>query len=158
MGSYDERPNRFPWPPVLYGIAILGSVGMQWLLPLGWLPRPFSDFLFAVGLLAVVVALAVDFSAMRTLHKAHTTIMPNKGSDHLVTGGPYRFTRNPIYVGNTLLMVGAGLMSGIVWFMPLALLAAWATTELAIKREEKHLTHKFGKKYRDYMRTARRWV
>ena len=158
MGPFDDRPNTFPWPPVIYGVAILLSVFLQWAVPVGWLPHPFSAFLFAVGIVTIFLALALDLMAMKTLHAARTTIMPHRGSEHVVTAGPYRFTRNPIYLGNSLLMLGVALVSGIMWFIPLAFLAAWATTELAIKREEQHLTHRFGKKYRDYARKVRRWV
>lgn len=155
-----ERPNRIPWPPLLYGAAILAAIGAQFVLPfgLGWIPRPFSDLLFAIGWLVIGGALALDFSAMATLHRARTTVWPNRRSDHLVSSGPYRITRNPIYVGNTMLMIGVGLVSGIAWFILLAFAAALATQKLAIEREEAHLTHRFGKPYRDYMKKVRRWI
>ena len=51
MSANLERPNRIPWPPLLYGSAILAAVGAQFLFPLGfaWIPHPFSDILFAIG-------------------------------------------------------------------------------------------------------------
>ena len=160
MSANLERPNRIPWPPLLYGSAILAAVGAQFLFPLGfaWIPHPFSDILCAMGWVIIAAALALDFSAMATLHRARTTVWPNRRSDHLVSSGPFRITRNPIYVGNTMLMIGVGLVSGILWFILLAFAAAFATQKLAIEREERHLAHRFGKPYRDYMKKVRRWI
>lgn len=158
MSTTDDRPNRLPWPPMIYIAAAALAVILHWLVPLPWIPPPFGEFLFAVGWLVVAAALAIDVAAMRTMHRAKTTIMPHRASDHLVTGGPFSFTRNPIYVGNTMLMIGIGLIAGIVWFLVLAPFAAYATTKLAIEREEHHLEARFGKKYRDYRKKVRRWL
>ena len=67
-------------------------------------------------------------------------------------------TRNPIYVANTLVMIGIALISGIAWFLIFALVAAFLTQKLAIEPEERHLEAKFGKKYRDYCKKVRRWL
>lgn len=158
MSDIDRRPNRIPWPPILYGLAILAAAVLGYTLPLPWLPSPMSDILFAIGWLMVAAAIALDLAAMRTMHGHRTTILPNKGSDHLVTEGPFGLTRNPIYVGNTMLTLGIGLISGIVWFLPAALIAAFATQKLAIEREERHLDARFGKRYRDYRKRVRRWL
>ena len=158
MADYEERPNRFPWPPVVYVVAIALAVLLHWLWPLPWFGAPLADLLFAVGILVALAAVAIDFAAMRTLGRARTTILPHRKSEHLVTAGPYSFTRNPIYLGNTMLMIAAGLAFGIVWFLLLAPVAAFVTQKLAIEREERHLTARFGKKYRDYQKRVRRWV
>lgn len=158
MSELEARPNRFPWPPVIYVAAIALAIVLAWLVPLPWIGRPLSDLLFAVGIITLVGVVLIDLSAMRTLSRARTTIMPHRASEHLVTGGPYAFTRNPIYLANTLLMIGVGLMSGIIWFLVLAVVAAFLTQKAAIEREEKHLELRFGKKYRDYAKKVRRWI
>ena len=158
MTESESRPNVFPWPPVIYGVAILAGALSGYVLPLPWVGSPLSDFLFGIGLMLIAVALFIDFRAMRLMHAHKTTIMPNKGASHLVTVGPFGFSRNPIYLANTMLTVGAGLMSGIVWFLPFAAIAAIITQELAIKREEKHLSAKFPKAWRDYAKKVRRWI
>ena len=159
MSGFEDRPNRLPWPPLIFvAAAALALVLHFWLLPLPWVPAPFSDFLFAVGWLVAAGALAIDVGAMRAMRRAATTILPNRAADHLVVTGPFSFTRNPIYVGNTMLMIGVGLILGAVWFLILAPVAAYATTKLAIEREERHLEARFGKKYRDYRKKVRRWL
>ena len=158
MNGIEQRPNALPWPPVIYIAAIAGALVLQWLWPLPWLPRTLAEFLFAVGWVVIAGALAIDIAAMRTLSRSKTTVMPNKAADHLVTNGPFSFTRNPIYLGNTMLMIGIGLVSGIAWLIALAPAAAFATQKLAIEREERHLEARFGKKFRDYARKVRRWI
>lgn len=151
-------PNRLPWPPIIYVCAIAISILLWVVYPLAWFAAPLSDILFAFGGLAIAAVVAIDVSAMRTLSRAKTTIMPHRGSDHLVTTGAFSFTRNPIYLANTLLMIGVALITGIAWFIPLGIAAAFLTQKLAIEREEKHLTLKFGKRYRDYAKKVRRWI
>jgi protein-S-isoprenylcysteine O-methyltransferase Ste14 len=151
-------PNRLPWPPIIYVIAIVVSILLGYLVPLPWIRGPLADILFAVGWVMIAGAIIIDVSAMRTLSRAGTTIMPHRGADHLVTGGPFSISRNPIYLGNTMVMIGAGFVSGIAWFFALALAAAFATQKLAIEREERHLEARFGKNYRDYRKRVRRWI
>jgi len=158
MNDIAATPNRFPWPPIIYLAAIAISIALWILYPLPWFGSPLSDILFAVGWIAVVAVILIDYSAMRTLARAKTTIMPNKASTHLVTAGPFSFTRNPIYLSNTLLMFAIALISGILWFALLGLIAAFLTQKLAIEREEKHLATRFGKRYFDYARRVRRWI
>jgi protein-S-isoprenylcysteine O-methyltransferase Ste14 len=158
MSDIHAAPNRIPWPPLIYLAAIALGVVLGIVYPLPWITEPISDLLFAAGWLAVAAFVAIFVSAMRVLSHANTTIMPTKASEHLVTSGPFSFTRNPIYLADTLLVIGVGLISGIAWFLPLAVLAAFATQKLAIEREEQHLAARFGKRYRDYSKKVRRWI
>lgn len=158
MNDIAATPNRFPWPPVIYLAAIAVSIVLWVLFPLPWFGSPMSDILFAVGWIAIVAVVAIDVSAMRTLARAKTTIMPNKASSQLVTEGPFSFSRNPIYLANTLLMFGTAMITGILWFALFGVIAAFITQKLAIEREEKHLAARFGKRYFDYAKRVRRWI
>ena len=158
MTEIQARPNRLPWPPLIYLAAIAASIVLHLVYPLPFIGPPLSDILFAGGGLLIIGVVAIDVSAIRTLQRAKTTVMPHRGSEHLVTNGAFSFSRNPIYLANTMLMFGAGLMSQIVWFFPLGLIAAFLTQKLAIEREEKHLEIRFGKRYRDYSKRVRRWI
>ena len=153
-----ERPSRFPWPPLIYVVAAALAILFHAFLPLPWIAGLLGEILFAIGWLLVAAALAIEVGAMRAMRRARTTIMPHRASEHLVTGGPFSFTRNPLYVGNTMLLVGIGLIAGMVWFLIAAPLAAYVTTKLAIEGEERHLEARFGKKYRDYRKKVRRWL
>ena len=158
MNDVATRPSGFPWPPLIYVAAIAISIELWVLYPLPWFGSPMSDILFAVGGIALVAVVALYVSAMRELAKAKTTIQPHKASTQLVTTGAFSVTRNPIYLANTLLMLAVALISGILWFVPLAVIAAFLTQKLAIEGEEKHLAARFGKRYVDYRKRVRRWI
>lgn len=158
MSEQQAPPSRLPWPPIVYVAAVALAIVLQWLRPLPWIGSPIADLLFALGWLMVLAALALDLGAMQTMRKAKTTILPTRAAEHLVTGGPFAISRNPIYLGNTTLMVAIGFIAGSLWFVLLAPVAAILTTYLAIKPEERHLTERFGKRYRDYQKKVRRWL
>lgn len=150
--------RRIPWPPLVYAVAIAAAVALGLLVPLPWIAGPLGDILFAVGWLAILAVAALWVTAVRAMKAARTTLNPTGEPAHLVTGGPFAITRNPIYLANTLLMIGIGLVAGAAWFIVLALAAAFATQKLAIDFEEKVLSTKFGKKYKDYAKRVRRWI
>lgn len=157
MSDPAERPNRFPWPPIIYGVAVLAAIllGLVLPLPIGW---PAWEIRALAGAVLAIAAIAVEIGAARTLRRGETTIMPHRRSSRLVTGGPFAWSRNPIYLGNTALMIAIGLVAGSVWFILLAIVAAFAVTELAIKREERHLAALFGEEYGAYRSRVRRWL
>lgn len=158
MTDINAAPSRMPWPPIIYLAAIAVAIALGLVYPLPWLTEPLSDLLFAAGWLAVAGMVAIEISAFRTLKRHNTTFRPDRVSAHLVTDGAFSFTRNPIYFGNTLLMIGIGLITGSLWFLILAVVAAFTTQKLAIEPEERHLQARFGKKYVDYTKRVRRWI
>jgi len=154
MNAFRERPNFIPWPPLLLVGSTLAAIALNIYVPM---PLEFSG-VKTIGILLIVLALGIDLWAMKTLHEAHTTIMPNRGSSHLVTYGPFGYSRNPIYVANMMLMVGMGCFSMNAWFLLLALIDGTLTHFLAIRREENHLIAKFGYQFETYCRKVRRWI
>lgn len=158
MSDATTAPSHLPWPPVIFVAAIAIAVIADLLYPLPWFTSPLSDILFAAGLLVLVAVVAIDVAAIRAMARARTTIMPNRPSDHLVTSGPFSFTRNPIYLANALVMIGAGFITGIGWLFIFAVVGGFLTQKLAIEPEERHLQARFGKRYLDYKKKVRRWV
>lgn len=158
MSVVERGPIHFPWPPILYAAAILASVALSWAAPLPWLGEPLAGMLLVAGIALAITAVAMVITAIHTLHRARTTVRLDRPAAHLVQNGPYSISRNPIYLGNTLLMIGIGLAAGMLWFVILAVVAAFLTQKLAIEREEQHLDQRFGRKYRDYCKRVRRWI
>lgn len=154
MNAYRSRPNTLPWPPILLVSILVCGIALNSFTPLT-LVFPGGRIL---GIVLIATALSIDLWAMATLRRAHTTIMPHRGSSHLVTEGPFKLSRNPIYLGNMMLLVGIGLFFQIGWLLPLAVLDGVLTYYLAIRREEGHLIAMFGYKYESYMKAVRRWI
>src|SRR6516225_6852347 len=126
MNDVTERPNSLPWPPIIYLAAIAISFLLGVFSPLPWFAQPLSGILSAIGWLMIAAFVALNISAIRAMRPAGTTVKPDRGTDHLVMEGPFSFTRNPLYLAGTTLLLGIGLVSGIVWFLLLAVLAAFA--------------------------------
>lgn len=158
MSQVQDRPMSWYWPPVIYAGCIVLALLLSYFTPLPWLFRPLSDFAFAAGIVVAIGAAWIILAAGRTLDRANTTVLPTRRADHLVTKGPFSFTRNPIYLGMTMLLIAAGLVLGMLWFLAAAILASFLTQKIAIEAEEKHLELRFGKTYRDYRKRVRRWV
>ena len=155
MSDFRERPNSIPWPPILFAGAALVALGLQALVPLPWPDGAWRAALAMAGLFLVAAGLALDLATMLAFRHHRTTVLPHRGATRLITDGPFRFSRNPIYVGNTLLVAGAGLAFGVAWLIPAALAGAFATSRLAIAREEQHLALRFGKGTGQIMPRAR---
>lgn len=158
MNDAMDRPTALPWPPLIYGAALLLAIGASIVLPSAWIGRPMSDILLAFGGLLVAATVALYVTALRAFTRARTTVQPNAAATHLITDGPFKLSRNPLYLANTILMIGIGLVTGSLWFLALGIVAAFAVQKLAIEPEERHLQARFGRSYREYAKRVRRWI
>jgi protein-S-isoprenylcysteine O-methyltransferase Ste14 len=154
-----ERPNALPWPPILYLAAIAVAVLLNWTVPAAAIaPEGLLALLKVKGALWLAIGAALDIWAMVTMSRARANILPHRAATALVTNGPFHYLRNPIYLGNTVMMIGAALAFGNLWLIPAGLLAAVAVHHLAIVREEAHLAAKFGAAWMAYAAKTPRWL
>jgi protein-S-isoprenylcysteine O-methyltransferase Ste14 len=153
-----SRPNRIPWPPIIYVVAAAIAVVLHWQLPLAWPQGAAMLLLAATGLCLICAAIALDIVTFFAFRRNRTTIMPNRGATALITDGPFAKTRNPIYLGNTMLVMGAGLLTGMLWLVLAGPLAAALVQKLAIEREERHLAARFGTAWKAYAANTPRWL
>jgi protein-S-isoprenylcysteine O-methyltransferase Ste14 len=153
--SFAARPNILPWPPMLYLAAFLLAFAFGHLYPIATPHYLAARFL---GYLSISGGAAFDFWAAITLHRERTTILPHRAATSLVTRGPFQITRNPIYVGNTIAIVGLALAMGSAWLIVFGLVAAILVDRLAIQREEIHLSNRFGEAWALYRSHTPRWL
>ncbi len=152
----STSPTAIPWPPVLIAAALAIGWLAGRLYPLPWPGLDdLASRLVGYGLGAAGIALVTW--AMVTLYRAGTTVLPNQGAARLVTDGPFRWRRNPIYMGDVLILLGLAELTHNIWFVILAPVFALAVFRLAILPEERHLEERFGQAYRDYKQRTRRW-
>lgn len=134
---------------------------MAWLLTVfAPLPWPGLDDTPAhwIGLAFGVSGLFLIASAFGTLVTHRTTYLPNRATTTLVTTGPYWRFRNPIYLGEALLLLYGAEITKSVWFVGAALLFGFLVTVLQIIPEERHLEETFGDDYLAYKTRSRRWI
>jgi len=110
-----------------------------------------------LGFVIIIGGLLLILAAARLFRRAGTAVEPTKPSTALVTDGIYARTRNPMYLGLSVILVGFGLATGSAWFLISLSIAVLAVTKLAIEREERYLAEKFGAEYLAYKSRVGRW-
>lgn len=150
----ERGPVRFP-PPLIY----VGGLALGWVLEfVKDTPNLPLGAALGIGGLLAAAGLAVDISATQRFMKAKTGIPPWTPATTIVSAGPYRFSRNPMYVGMALLYLGITIAAGIWWALAFGPVVLIAIDRLVIQREEAYLTAKFGDGYTSYKATVRRWL
>jgi protein-S-isoprenylcysteine O-methyltransferase Ste14 len=157
MAKELDHPNISPMvhPPV---VALMFIVIAYFLGRFAPLPFAASVSLRYIGLAMTFVGFLLGIGALIEFKKAHTTLDPHGSARQLVTSGIYRFTRNPIYLGFLLMVIGLPLNSGLYWGIVLAPFYVFMLHRLIIQHEEAYLERKFGKAYTSYMSRVRRWL
>jgi protein-S-isoprenylcysteine O-methyltransferase Ste14 len=142
-------------PPFLYAIPLAAGLLLHRARPVALMPRGVA---VPLGALLVVLSLSLLASAMISFRRARTSPIPIKPTTAIVETGPYRLTRNPMYVGLAALYLGITLWVDSLWpvlFLPIAL---FTIQRFVIAREERYLEAKFGDQYRGYKTRVRRWL
>lgn len=153
-----RSPGVFFPPPILF---VLG-IGLAWLIgravPLPLAPDALRPISLLVGYVAIALSSATITWALVTFRLADTGIYPNQPATSIVARGPYRFSRNPMYVGLTVMSLGIALVANSLWMIAALPFVLWLLTVLVIRREEAYLSSAFGEAYAEYRRSVRRWL
>ena len=150
-----DTPGVIALPPFIYLEFLFVGFVIDYFLPFPVLP---DDLQFLVGSVLIAGGLIPFFLAVLKFRKAGTNIPTRKPTTAVVTTGPYRFTRNPIYLGMTTVYAGIAITADSVWVLGLLILVLLIMNRGVIDREEKYLAGKFGEEYRRYKETVRRWL
>jgi protein-S-isoprenylcysteine O-methyltransferase Ste14 len=142
-------------PPLLYGGGFVVVLVLRWLWPM---PIVEHGGPLWAALAVAVVGVAIILLGRRTLVAAGTNVDPMRATTAIVTTGPYRFSRNPIYVGLTLLYLGLASAFN-TWWAVIVLVPILAIMHLGVvRREERYLEQKFGEPYRQFCSRVRRYL
>ena len=142
-------------PPVIY-VAFLGiGVALDLLFPLPLLPDSVQ---YRAGFVVIAGSGCIMPFVLLQFHRAGTNFDPRKATTALISGGPYRFSRNPSYVSLSLLYVGVGIAADSIWILGLLAPTLTVMHYGVILREERYLENKFGEEYLRYKRAVRRWI
>lgn len=141
-------------PPFIYLTAIIVGVVLHFVWPI-----PLVAFWARLmGALIVVLAAALFFGAVRTFRAAGTPVPGNQPTTTIVKVGPYRFSRNPIYLAFSLFQTGIALVANDAWILITLLPAISVMSFVVIPREERYLEARFGEEYTRYKASVWRWL
>ncbi|HEX5221148.1 MAG TPA: isoprenylcysteine carboxylmethyltransferase family protein [Verrucomicrobiae bacterium] len=154
--SSPDAPGVIVFPPVLFVGTLLLGLGIHLLWPMRLAMTPLSVRI--IGAVLVVASGALSRWASGTMRRAGTNVLPGKPTLSIVTGGPFRFSRNPLYIAGSVLYLGLTLISNSAWplvlSVPMLVVLDWGI----VRREERYLEAKFGGDYLAYKTRVRRWL
>ena len=160
MTDDDSRgPNLLIPPPLLFLIPFLEGLVVQHFVPIqivsGLEP---ARILKLMGVAEILIALALNAWAIATFRRLRTAIIPRSRASVVAEEGPYALSRNPMYLGFSVMYLGCAFTTNALWpllFLPEAIALAYV---FAIRREEQYLTREFGEVYTAYCARVRRWI
>ena len=155
MTATNDSANVVGSPPLVL-LALLAGGGLLHLaFPVDLLPDSFPN---VIGLPFIVSAIALFMLSVREFSRQGTSVRGSEPASVVVASGPYRFSRNPIYLSMLLLEAGVALMANSAWILA-AVAPMFAYLSLGvIVREEGYLSRKFGGEYLRYKTSVRRWI
>ena len=154
-GAQDVAKLGLVRPPLVYLISLVLGTVIQLAKPLPFLPRTPAVSLGAPLVFAAVVLFGYSVSTFRAVG---TPVPARKPTTAIVRTGPYRMSRNPIYLSFSLLQLGIAIWANSVWLLATLSAAVVLIHYFVIPREEQYLERKFGAQYLDYKASVRRWL
>jgi protein-S-isoprenylcysteine O-methyltransferase Ste14 len=157
MTKDQDHPDISPMvhPPLVALLFIVLAYFLGRFVPLSVAVPPVLQY---IGLALTFIGFLLGIGAFLEFRRSHTTLDPHGSTKQLVTSGIYRFTRNPIYLGFLLMVIGLPLNSGLFWGIVLAPFYMMTMYNLVIKREEAYLEKKFKNQFTSYASRVRRWL
>jgi protein-S-isoprenylcysteine O-methyltransferase Ste14 len=142
-------------PPLVFLVSLVSGAVIQLVAPLPFLPATLA---VPLGAPLVVVAIALFVYSVATFRAAGTPVPARRPTTTIVRAGPYRFSRNPIYLAFSLFQLGLAMWVNSVWWLATLVGAMALMHYVVIPREEEYLERRFGAQYRDYKASVRRWL
>jgi protein-S-isoprenylcysteine O-methyltransferase Ste14 len=156
MSDTADTAHVIVRPPIAWALAVLVGLTLQWVVSLPFMPASVPAGW--IGGIVFVLALALFAWAIATMTRAGSNVPTNLPTTTIVETGPYRFTRNPIYLGMFLGLVGLAIAFDNLWLLVMLVPFAVVIRYGVVAREEAYLERKFGGAYRQYRARVRRWL
>lgn len=154
-----DQPGVVAHPPLIYGGFLALGLGLDWTWP--W-PLTAASFAaaprLALAALAAALGVLIAIFGIREFRRRGTNFRTDRPSTVIITGGLYRYSRNPLYIALSLIYAGLALALDSAWILALLVAVLAVVRYGVIAREERYLERKFGEEYLGYKRSVRRWL
>lgn len=142
-------------PPLIYVIPLGIGLYLNRANPFPIMPAPFAK---PIGTAFLALGVILTLSALVLFLRKRTSVIPYRPTTAIIQSGPFRLTRNPVYLADTLLYIGVALFMNTAWPLLLLPLVLLIVHRGVILREERYLEQRFGDEYISYKSRVRRWI
>ena len=142
-------------PPTYLLISIVAMIALHFLFPAMRIIPPLWNLL---GIIPLALGVILNLVADKAFHRANTTVKPFKESSVLITSAAFRISRNPMYLGFVLILVGIAVLVGSLTPYVVVLAFVIFIDRMFVTGEEQMLAEKFGVEWEEYKRNTRRWL
>jgi protein-S-isoprenylcysteine O-methyltransferase Ste14 len=158
MSIDAAHKNRWQISEVVFGIPFLAAILLDLVVPLSFPLGQLTPVVSLVGAALIFLGVALIAQARRELAREGQPTDPGHPTGKIVTTGVFSVSRNPIYLGAAVFLIGVSLTLNILWVLILLLPALIACQTVLISPEERYLAAKFGDEYRSYTAAVYRWI
>jgi len=155
--SSQDHPNVIIFPPIILATTVAVGCLMQWFLPIGLLATMSQAWRIPVGAGIFLGGVLLAATGRRAMVRLRTNVSPLLPTTALATDGIFGWTRNPLYSGGTLMMLGIAFVFGLDWLLLLIPPSLLVLHFGVVRREEEYLERKFGDQYRHYKASVARY-
>jgi protein-S-isoprenylcysteine O-methyltransferase Ste14 len=155
--SSQDHPNVIIFPPIILATTVALGCILQWFWPIGLLTSMGQAWRIPVGAGVFLAGVLLAATGRRAMVRLRTNVSPLLPTTALATDGIFRWTRNPLYSGGTLMMLGVAFVFALDWLLLLILPSVLILHFGVVRREEDYLERKFGDQYRHYKASVARY-
>jgi protein-S-isoprenylcysteine O-methyltransferase Ste14 len=153
--GYADTPGVIAPPPLIYAVPLAAGWYIDRTNPFPMMPAHYAKW---IGVAAIALGIALMVFAGVQFWRKHTSVIPYSPTTAIIQSGPFRISRNPIYLADTVFYVGVAILLNTGWPLLLLPLVLLVMHRGVILREERYLEQKFGDEYIDYKMRVRRWL
>ena len=157
MNANSAHKSNWEIAEVVFGVPFLVSLAIQFIVPFSLPPGILRQVFIPIGFALLVIGIGFIVLARREFAHYSQPTDPGHPTSKVIKTGAFAISRNPLYLGSVLIILGLALMLNMLWAMVMLILSIVLCHYVLIIPEEKYLRAKFGEEYKDYTTTVHRW-
>jgi protein-S-isoprenylcysteine O-methyltransferase Ste14 len=158
MSVDSAHKSNWEIAEVVFGIPFLVSIALHFIVPISLPQGIFRQIIIPVGIILIIIGIALVVVARREFAHFRQPTDPGHPTTKVIKTGVFAISRNPLYLGGVLVLLGFALALNMLWALVMLLLSMILCHYILIIPEERYLSAKFGDEYKEYVATVHRWL
>ncbi|HRQ39282.1 MAG TPA: isoprenylcysteine carboxylmethyltransferase family protein [Chloroflexota bacterium] len=158
MNVDTAHESRWKIAEVVFGIPFLASIALQFIIPVALSPGILRQAFIVVGITLIIIGIGIIVLARREFAQHGQPTDPGHPTSKVIKTGVFALSRNPLYLGSSIVLLGIALMLNTLWAIVTLLLSMIICHYVLIMPEERYLATKFGNEYEEYVASVNRWL